>query len=568
MPETDPQNERTLAAKPDRIPDPARWRRLRYSLSSKLIVMLLLAMVMIFSLLGVANIYLHRKNLESATLTAAERVSDTIKRSASYHMMQNDRPALYDFINRMGAEPGIVKIRIFNPEGRISFSTDSAEVGNTVDMAAEACTACHAQSQPLARVNRQDRFRIYKPNGHRVLGIITPIENQPACSNAACHAHPASQQILGVIDSNLSLEKADASVRKSSLEMLALTIVAMVLIGALSAIFVWRVLDRPIGNLIAGTKKLSTGDLGYQIEVESHDELGELADEFNSMSLKLMQANEEITAWAKTLEERVDEKTTELKAANEHVLHVEKMVSLGKMAAVVAHEINNPLSGILTYAKLLKRWIDKVGVEEGRRKEMKDCLDLIESESKRCGDLVKNLLKFSRSAPLNMEWNDLNSVVNRTVMLVQHQMDLAGIQVQTELDPMLPTVQCDGAQLEQVFLALIMNAHDAMPKGGNLWVRTRYLPQSEQIEIQIRDDGSGISPEVMKQLFEPFFTTKEGGRGVGLGLAISRGIVERHRGVIEVESQLGKGTTFYIFIPTGARGALEAAAKANAVSAR
>jgi two-component system NtrC family sensor kinase len=538
------------------VPEPEQeWKRQGRSLSVKLIALIFSAMVVIFALLGYANIRLHRQHLEAATLASAERVSDVIKRSTSFHMLRNDREGLYKTISTTAAEPGIVKIRIFDKEGRIGYSSDPSEVNRSVDKRAEACYACHAQAQPLAKLNRPDRFRIYRANGSgRVLGIINPIENEPSCSNAACHAHPASQQILGVLDTNLSLAKADASLAESTRLMLIYTILAVIVISVLTGVFVLRLVHRPVQMLKRGTEELAKGDLGYQIAVESTDELGDLANSFNVMSLQLRAANEEITSWARTLETRVEEKTNELKRAHDHVVHVEKMASIGKMAAVVAHEINNPLSGILTYAKLLKKWIQKVEGNEQKRIEIRECLDLVESESKRCGDLVKNLLMFSRSAPMNLEWADVNQVVNRCIRLVQHHLDLGNVQLQVETAPDLPVLHCDPAQVEQVLLALVMNAIDAMPRGGNLMVRTRSLPQSRQIEIQVRDDGVGIPPDLLPRMFEPFLTTKETGKGVGLGLAISKTIVERHGGVIEVESQPGRGTTFYIFLPVDAVG--------------
>jgi two-component system NtrC family sensor kinase len=470
-------------------------------------------------------------------------------------MLRNDREALYKNITTIATEPGIVKIRIFDQEGKIGFSSNPSEVSHTVDKSAEACYACHAQKQPLTRLNRPDRFRIYRANGSgRVLGIINPIENEPSCSNAACHAHPASQTILGVLDTNLSLARADASLAESTRLMLIYTVLAVILISVLTGVFVLRLVHRPVQILKRGTEELAKGDLGYQIEVNSTDELGDLAGSFNIMSLQLRAANEEITSWARTLEARVEDKTNELKRAHEHVVHVEKMASIGKMAAVVAHEINNPLSGILTYAKLLKKWVQKVEGNEQKRTEIRECLDLVESESRRCGDLVKNLLMFSRTSPMNLEWADVNQVVDRCIRLVQHQIDLGNVQLQLEMADDLPTLHCDPAQVEQVLLALVMNAIDAMPRGGNLLVRTRSLPQSRQIEIQVRDDGVGIPPDLLPRMFEPFLTTKETGKGVGLGLAISKTIVERHGGVIEVESQPGRGTTFYIFLPVDALG--------------
>jgi len=537
------------------------WRRLTHSISAKLIGSLLAAMVVIFALLGYLNIRLHRQHLEAATLASAERVSDVIKRSTTYYMLRNDREGLYHTIQTIADEPGMVKVRIFDQEGRISYSTDAAEVSHVLDKRAEACYSCHTQSQPLARLNRPDRFRIYRDGGgQRVLGIITPIENQPGCSNAECHAHPAGQQVLGVLDTNLSLAKADAQLAVSSAHMLSYTAGAMLIVAVLSWLFVWRVVGEPIKALKKGTEHLSHGELGYQIEVQSHDEVGDLAHSFNDMSLQLRAANKEIVTWAKTLEDRVEQKTKELNRAHDHVLHVEKMASLGKMAAVVAHEVNNPLSGILTYAKLLRKWVESGQVDREKREETLECLDLIAAESRRCGELIKALLTLSRTAPMNVQSTNLHAVIDRCLLLVRHQLELGGIELQLKRAEDLPLVSCDPAQIEQVLLALIMNAIDAMPRGGNLWIETRLSSDDAEIEIQVRDDGAGIAPDVLPHIFEPFLTTKESGHGVGLGLAISRGIVERHSGRIEVASELGRGTTFTITLPNQA----PAASLANA----
>jgi two-component system NtrC family sensor kinase len=525
------------------------WKQLTQRISTKLIGSLLAAMVVIFALLGYLNIRLHRQDLEAATLSSAERVSDVISRSTTYYMLRNDREGLYHAIRTMADEPGMVKVRILDQEGRVSYSTDSAEVSHVLDKTAEACYGCHTQSQPLARLNRPDRFRIYRASGQRVLGIITPIENQPSCSNAACHAHPSDQQVLGVLDTNISLSKADAQLKATSARMLACTAAALLIIAVLSWLFVWQVVDKPIKALKQGTKHLAQGNLGYQIEVRSQDEVGALADSFNGMSLQLRAANAEIVEWATTLESRVDEKTKELQRAHDHMLHVEKMASLGKMAAVVAHEVNNPLSGILTYAKLLRKWVGTGQTSGEKREEAMQCLELIAAESRRCGDLIKNLLTLSRTAPMNVQTTDLHSVIERSLLLVRHQLELGGIEFQRQLASDLPPLSCDPAQIEQVLLVLIMNAKDAMPKGGNLWIETRLTPDDAAIEIRVRDDGAGIAPDILPHIFEPFLTTKETGRGVGLGLAISRGIVERHNGRIDVASELGHGTTFTITLP-------------------
>jgi two-component system NtrC family sensor kinase len=520
------------------------------NLSTKLVLLLLSSMIVVFTLLGYVNVRLHRKHLEEMTLLSAERVSDIIKRSTTEYMLRNDREGLHHAIHTMADEPGMVKIRIFDQEGRITYTTDPEERDHVVDKRAEACYACHAQSQPLARLNRPDRFRIYRNiGGSRVLGIITPIENQPACSNAACHAHPAAQQILGVLDTDLSLQVADVQLAESTRRMIAYTGVALILIACLSWVVVWQVVSKPVKALERGTELLAKGDLGYQIEVQSTDEIGELAGSFNDMSLQLQAEHNENLAWTRTLEERVEQKAGELKRAHEHALQTEKMASIGKMAAVLAHEINNPLSGILTYAKLLRKWAEREDGGAVRRQEVRESLDLIASESRRCGDLVKNLLTFSRSTPMNLQCADLNQVVEHTVRLVQHQFELRGTQPQLRLDPALPLVECDAAQIEQVLLALVMNALDAMPQGGNLWITTSFSRKENQVRVVVRDDGAGIPPEILPRIFEPFLTTKETGHGVGLGLAISHSILERHHGSIEVQSEVGRGATFTITLP-------------------
>ncbi len=533
---------------PETEPSRVRWWRLTHSLSAKLTTLLLAATFLIFAGLGYLNIRLNRQHLEAATLLSAERVSDVIRRSTTEYMLRNDREGLYHSIQVMAGEPGMIKIRVFDQQGRITYTTDPAELNHVVDKNAEACYGCHSRSQPLTRLDRPDRFRIYRTGaGLRVLGIVTPIENQPACANSACHVHPTEQKILGVLDTDLSLAKTDVQLAESSRRMVTYTLVALLVIAFLVWLFVWWVVGRPTRALKKGTEQLSAGELGFQIKVDSQDEVGDLARSFNNMSLQLRAANDEIVAWTKTLEERVDQKSRELKTAHEHALHIEKMASIGKMAAVVAHEINNPLSGILTYAKLLRKWIDRGEICREKHDEALQCLDLIVGESRRCGDLVKNLLSFSRSAPMNLEATDLNAVVERSVRLTEHQMELSAVQLHLDLAPCLPRVQCDPAQIEQVLIALVVNALDAMPRGGNLWLHTSQ--RRGEVEIQVRDDGTGIAPEMLPQIFEPFLTAKDSGHGVGLGLAISHGIIERHHGRIEVQSEVGRGTTFTIMLP-------------------
>jgi two-component system NtrC family sensor kinase len=526
---------------------PGLWRRVAGSLSGALLVLLISSMALVFGVLGYLNIRLHRQHLEQTALADAARMSNVIKRNTSYYMLRNQRDGLYHIITDMAKEPGMARIRIINDRGTISFSSDPSEMGKTVDQRLQVFDHLPSGVPPFQYSDGKQSFRnYYLPNGERALGVINPIENSPSCSAAECHAHPAEIKTLGVLDTNISLASTDRSVAESRRQVLLYTVLAILGVAILSAAFVQHMLGGPLRALTEGTQRLGSGELGYQIRLRSSGELGELANSFNTMSCQIKKADGEINAWARTLEERVEQKTRELSGAQEEMLRVERMASIGKLAAVVAHEINNPLAGILTYSKLLKK---RLGREVEPNAENISMLDLMESESRRCGEIVKNLMTFARPTSMNMEPSDLNAVIDRCVRLVQHQLTLKNIELHLDVNKDLPSVRCDPGQIEQVILALVMNAIDALPNGGNLSISSRRAESSGGFQIEVRDDGVGIPREVLTKLFEPFFTTKEHGRGLGLGLAISRNIVDRHGGRIEVQSEPGRGTTFTVTLP-------------------
>ena len=330
-----------------------RVRRVWQSVSTRLVILLVVSMTAVFGLLGYMHIRLHRQHLEQGTLASAQRLSDVIKRNATFSMLHNERDGLHQMISDMAKEPGIVRVRIINAQGRISFTSYPPELGELADGQGVVPLEPAGATGPL---RTSDRFRTYRlPNGERALGIVNPIENSPTCSSAQCHAHPAEQKVLGVLDTNISLASADASLAESTRQVLLTTLVAVLAIAALSAVFVWRMVRDPLAALKAGTERLGAGELGVQVQVGQAGELADVAGAFNTMSRQLQDAHEEINAWARTLEARVEQKTRELSSAQEEMLRVERMASIGKLAAVVAHEINNPLAGILTYAKLLKK---------------------------------------------------------------------------------------------------------------------------------------------------------------------------------------------------------------------
>jgi two-component system NtrC family sensor kinase len=524
-------------------------------LAAKLALCLLLSTILMALVFGWFNLRFHRRTAEAMVLSAGDQAADIIERSARFSMMRNDRLALYHLIQDIGSEPGIRRVRIFNEQGFIRYSTDAAEVNTAVDKQAEACFACHAAEQPLTRLAGPDHARSFYAGGERILGVIKPIENRPECYNAACHAHPKERRILGVIDAHLSLTGVDRQLAEHQRNLLAGNIGAVLLFCLTGALFLWVFVHRPVHRLTEATVKVAGGDLTQRIPVTSHDEIGLLAASFNRMMNDLEAAHAELTDWTKTLERRVDLKTRELQRAHDSLVASENLASIGKLAATVAHEVNNPLFGMLTYARLVMKELERSTLDPKVKAELEGHLKVIERESKRCGEILKHLLEFARhggsaALPPRIAPTDLNTVLRRALKLVHHQLELQHIALEVHCADGLPPVSCDSAQIEQASLALLINAVEAMPLGGILTVLTEFEADVGCCRVRIRDTGSGITPENLQHIFEPFFTTKEFRHSTGLGLPIAKGILDRHGGELTVCSEPGKGTEFQFTLPT------------------
>jgi len=522
--------------------------RLRWGLAAKLAAGLVLGSVLFFFVFGYAHQRIEQRHLEGLVRLSAERISDIIRSAAWQHMMANDRPGLYELIRNVGKEPGILRLRLMNENGLIRHSTTDAEIGTIVDRRAEACYACHSEAAPRVALSGKERTRIFRnEKGTRTLAAILPIQNAPDCSNAACHAHPESRRVLGVIDVHLSLDSVDAQLAEYRSQMALYMVGGAAFLCVFAVLFVWRVLHRPLRELTAGTRKVAQGSLDYRIAVHSSDELGVLAESFNRMTEKLARAYAELKEWARTLERRVDEKTYALERAHASLLRSEKMASLGRLAATVAHEVNNPLFGMLTYARLIRKDIGKLTMEDKLRSRFDEHLGVIERESIRCGDLMKSLLQFSRQAPIQPGNCQVNTIVERACALVHHQMELAEVDLKLQLDPTLGEIIADAGQVQQILVALLVNANEAIGRKGTITVATR--PHNGGAAISIRDTGPGIPEEIQHQIFEPFFTTKENHHRTGLGLAVAKDIVERHGGVLRLNSAPGQGAEFIVELP-------------------
>ncbi len=518
----------------------------------------LFALIAAIALLGLGGlawveVKSHTRHLEDETIRGALRLSDTIRRSTRSSMLKNQKDDVYDIIQNVAAQPGIERIRLFKKDGRILYSSLTDEKGIFLDIHAEACVNCHTGKQPPENTDGcRERTRIITaPDGHRVLGLITPVYNEPTCTGATCHATVESEPVLGVLDVQLSLKYIDDSLILQNRNFLLFTYLFMLGIALTGGLFVWRFVHIPVRALIRGTEQLSRGNLDHRLNMQSDTEMGRLATGFNQMAGELELARQQLTDWARTLEQRVEEKTNILKQAQVKLIQNEKMASLGTLSAAVAHEINNPLSGVLTYTRLLRKLLNRDVPPPERIPDMRKYLEVIADEITRCGKIVSNLLEFSRQSNMRVAPTNINTIVERTLFLIGHKLELQNIQLQRNLHTALPEITCDADQIQQALLALLINAIEAMPNGGILTIATQpeTVSQEEGIILTLSDTGYGISMSHIPRVFEPFFTTKQDQKGVGLGLSLVYGIVKRHGGRINVQSEEGQGTTFKITLP-------------------
>lgn len=326
--------------------------------------------------------------------------------------------------------------------------------------------------------------------------------------------------------------------------MLTFTVLAVLCVLFLLVILYFSTarIIKPLEKMAVATQEIAKGDLSHKVEIDSKDEIGRLADSFNQMTEHLRKANQELIEWGTTLEKKVDERTKELVEVQGHLIQSEKLASLGKLAAGIAHEINNPLGGILIYSYLILE-------ETPKDNPHYDNLKKIVKETTRCKDIVKGLLEFARPKEPEMSLTDINDVIERSLSIVERQVLFQNITIKKEYSRGLPRTIADGAQLQQVFINMIINAAEAMKGNGALTIKSSLEQDKQYLAIEFTDTGHGIREEDKKRLFEPFFTTKEVGKGTGLGLAISYGIIQKHHGDISVSSQVGKGTTFKVRLP-------------------
>ncbi len=520
------------------------------TLTLRLIVFLTLFVTVIGGVFLFFTVKAEERQILDSMIVGADQLSRSITSATWQSMLSDHRSAAYEVMQTIATKPGIDRIRIFNKEGQVTFSTSRAETGTQVDEHAEACFLCHSEAKPLVRVDVPSRARIFSTaDGRRKLGMITPLYNEPACSTAACHAHPTERSVLGVLDVTMDLDPVDRELTQARLRT-GLAVLAQVVVLVIFIIFyIHRAVHQPIHKLIGGTKAVGAGRLDHPIDVSGPEELRQLADSFNTMRERLLEARRENEEFTRSLETRVKERTDQLQAAQKKLIRSDRLASLGQLAATVAHEINNPLSGVLNLSMLMQRILKDDGIPPGRVEEFRGYLAQIVGETSRVGHIVSDLLAFSRRAKPQSGPADLNSLVQRTASLIGHRMDLAGVRLVMNLQQDLPQVHCEGSQVQQVIMNLMLNGAESIKGGGTVTVSTRLAPEGGAVILEVEDTGVGIPLEVVPRIFDPFFTTKENGKGVGLGLAVVYGIVHAHGGDIEVDTHLGRGTVFRVTLP-------------------
>ena len=509
----------------------------------KIFLLLAVLLVLIFAIVITVSINFYTHQLENNIRENAIQASDLIKRATRIVMLKNEREDLSKIVANIGREQFIESVRIYDKKGQIQFASNPAEVMQSVSVSDEKCIFCHAEDKPKGTIPHKNRFREHvSETGERILGLINPIQNEPDCYNASCHVHSKSDHFLGLLDIDLSTRALDQKALTTRNSVLATSILIILLGTFLLGAFIHHQIHKPISKLIHGTQQIASLNLDHRIDIDTSTEIGDLARSFNSMATKLQQCN-------KKLKTQIEEKSEKLKTARNQLILSEKMASMGKLAAVVAHEINNPLSGILSYAKVTLRALQEKP-EQLAIVEAIENLKTIAEESKRCGDIVQNLLLFTKQSSGQRLNCDLKMVANKSVELLQHSLDMRELNFIKKMTSEDTHIIRDPALVEQMIIALLVNAIEAAPKkGGEVKLELLKLESENMFRFIISDNGPGIPANAVPHIFEPFYSTKSEDKSTGLGLAVVYGIMQRHGGKINVESEEGKGTRFVVDLP-------------------
>ena len=530
--------------------------RFRSTIYGRAVAIITVASLVLFISFSVIFRTLYVKYFHTVLKQNGNNIGAIVEGSLYQSMLENDKSTLHGTLDIINTMPGIDDVNLYDQNNYLAYSSFTSESGNHSN---PDCIACHSDLSDMFS-GRERSYMIIdeksdcsmnpgKP-GQRHLLIRRPILNEMSCYTAACHAHTDNEEILGSLIIRMPLRDLDNALQKSSVDFLVL---ALVITAAVISVFVYftrRRIKDPLHSIIAASEAVSAGEVQTRLDIGPYllDDMKKVSTAFNNMLDHIDRATKELENWSKQLEYKVQKKSEELSEVQNELINVERIASLGKLSASVAHEINNPLSGILIYTKLIYKQIDNQDLTPGKKENVLRQLRLIETETKRCGDIVRGLLDFSRKDQDDFEEKNLNMIVRGTYELMLHHIKIANISLLTDLSAVNDTIWCSPNQIKQACIAIIVNASEAVSEKGEIIIRTRN-PDENHVRLEISDNGSGIASDDIPHIFEPFFTTKRDARGTGLGLAIVHGIVTNHKGKIEVDSAIGKGTTISLIFP-------------------
>jgi two-component system NtrC family sensor kinase len=521
------------------------------SLAGKLIIAVGTLMTLGSIVFGYIFVHYEENIMTNSLVDYAFSTADLVKKGIHYGMLTNHRAAIEQTIEVISTSAAIKNISVFNKSGKIVFSSKKADVGKVVNKDNVTCQICHkGKGKPLGNIPEFRNWMILPDKPSKTLRFVIPIFNEPSCfsgSIASCHHHPGNQKVLGVLVTDFSTATVDATIRQNRIGTFLFGGLFILIISFMLCLILYKFVSKPVSLLDEGMHKLAKGELDHVIEVNTNDEMGLLAQTFNSMASDIKSYKDNMENWTKALEEEIQKKTSEIMKAHDQLINAEKLASLGRMAAGVAHELNSPLTGIVTFAHLmLKR------TPPGNKQDVED-LHVIIEQAERCSKIIKGLLGFSRKTTPEKVLVNINSLTESTISMLRNQAKFHNIKFNLNFDDGIPQIQTDPNQLQQVFINLLINAADAMSGRGQIIVATRVISDAadgkKYVETEFTDSGPGIPEEHLGRVFEPFFTTKPVGKGTGLGLAVSYGIIKKHGGNISVRSELGKGASFFVRLP-------------------
>ncbi len=485
-----------------------------------------------------------------------DNISSIIEGSLYYSMLENDKAMLQRTMDMISTMSGIDEVNLYDDQNQLAYSSVHREEECHCN---PNCISCHTDlSERFSRTEKSYAVVGDVPEcgihqgeeGIRHLLISQPILNEPSCYTAACHAHSESDQVLGSLMVSMPLTDLDAFSVESSTDFMLLALLIIILVVTFLVVFTRKRIKDPLNSIIQASEAVSSGDNSIRLDIKPNllDDLRMVSLAFNNMLDNMDEATKELQNWSQQLEYKVQKKSEELSEAQNELIHVERIASLGKLSSSVAHEINNPLSGILVYNKLIYKQLNTGEFYHPKKESILKNLKLIESETKRCGDIVKGLLDFSRKDREDFEPIQLHPLLDETYRLMTHSIKMADSSFKTDYRATVDNVVCSPNQIKQACVALVVNASEAVHEQGEIVIST-FNPDADHISLAISDNGSGISESDMPHIFEPFFSTKHNTSGIGLGLSIVHGIVENHKGKIEVDSEPNKGTTITITLP-------------------